>query len=78
MTEVNLVQVPSVRHQIVNMKLFQMLLSQRSVLEKYTSSPELTEDVLRLFCETLPLNLDEEGDRNAQLGLNSFSARCSA
>ncbi|KAL5255862.1 hypothetical protein ACHWQZ_G011184 [Mnemiopsis leidyi] len=64
------VTVPSVRHQIVNMKLFQMLLSRRSFLQKYTSSPELTEEVLSLFCETLPLNLDEEGDRNAQLGID--------
>ena len=45
-----------------------MLLSQREFLENYTSSPKVTEDVLRLFCDTFPLNLDEEGDRNAQLG----------
>ena len=57
------------------MKLFQMLLSRRSFLQKYTSSPELTEEVLSLFCETLPLNLDEEGDRNAQLGWNIFNGR---
>jgi len=52
------------------MKLFQMLLSQRNILQKYTSSQEATEDILRLFCDTLPLNLDEEGDKNAQLGID--------
>ena len=54
------------------MKLFQMLLSQRNILEKYTSSPEATDDILSLFCETLALNLDEEGDKNAQLGFYSL------
>ena len=46
------------------MKLFQMLLSQRNILEKYTPSTEATDDILSLFCETLALNLDEEGDQN--------------
>ena len=51
------------------MKLFQMLLSERNVLENYTCSPHITENILQLFCDTLPLYLDEEGDRNAQLGI---------
>ena len=55
------------------MKLFQMLLSQRNILEKYTPSLEATDDILSLFCETLALNLDEEGDKNAQLGFYSLT-----
>ena len=63
-----LCQVPNIAHQLVNMKLFQMLLTQRSVLERYTESPEMTEGILNLFTETLTLDLTEEGDANARLG----------
>ncbi|XP_063691538.1 glutathione synthetase-like [Bolinopsis microptera] len=64
------ITVPCVRHQLVNTKLFQMVLTQRSVLDRYTPSSAVTDKILELFCETLHLNPDVEGDKNAQLGID--------
>ena len=62
--------MPCVRHQLVNAKLFQMVLCERSILDRYSPNPEVTDHILNFFSETLHLNLNEEGEKHAQLGLN--------
>ena len=64
------VNVPNVRHTLVNMKLFQMRLSDPGFLARYTGSAEETSRLGLLFHPTLPLDLNPEGDRNAQLGID--------
>lgn len=64
------ITVPNIRHQIVNMKVFQMHLAQRPILSRYCHSHRMEEDMISLFTDTLPLDLDEEGDLNAKLGID--------
>ena len=42
------------------------------MLDRYSPSPAVTDSILELFCDTLHLNLDLEGDNNAQLGFYLF------
>ena len=64
------INVPNVRHTLVNMKLFQMRLSDPGFLASYTDSLEEASKLSSLFYTTLPLDLTPEGDRNAQLGID--------
>ena len=56
----------------MNAKLFQMVLCERSILDQYCPNSDVTDHILNFFSETLHLNLNEEGDKHAQLGLNLF------
>ena len=52
------------------MKLFQMLLCKREVLERYSTQglTAASQGLSAVFGELLSLDKTEEGDRNAQLG----------
>ena len=62
------ISVPNVRHQIVNTKIFQMVLAQHKILSKYADKDDV-DSLLDVFGEILPLTLDKEGDENARQAL---------
>jgi len=63
------VKVPNIRHQCINLKLFQQAYLNKGVVEKYLTAEE-SKLVLSVFAELYQLAPGEEGDKAAQLAFD--------